>query len=101
MGHIANFRLSFFQSMLLGRTVHAFSGAANESNLQELIDALLKMGGAQNANQIIRQANEFLKDGKVSEASEMFVQLLQNPKLKAEALAISGLSMLTHDEKIE
>eukprot|EP01116_Phalansterium_solitarium_P002754 TRINITY_DN1298_c3_g1_i1.p1 TRINITY_DN1298_c3_g1~~TRINITY_DN1298_c3_g1_i1.p1 ORF type:complete len:382 (+),score=139.36 TRINITY_DN1298_c3_g1_i1:29-1174(+) len=74
-----------------GRPVGRMQGLLTDDQIKEVMDTLLKIGGAQATTDVIAEADALLKDKNIPAAVKLFSQLLADESLKAKPEALSGL----------
>lgn len=86
-----------------GRTVTSFVGVPEDKVIDEFVDIMLRVGGQQKLIDMATAANHALEvSGDTSLAQQLFSEILQNPTLKAEAIALAGLARCAiKDGKLE
>jgi putative thioredoxin len=76
-----------------------FVGVPTDSSFQEFIDMLLKKGGENNVHKYLVEAEQFLKEEKIAEATKIYKELLEQKNLKAESFGLAGLARCALAEK--
>lgn len=74
-----------------GRMVNSFVGVPEESVLDEFTDLMLRVAGHNQLVELATMANGSLERGDIAEARSIFQDILSNPQLRAEAIALAGL----------
>lgn len=74
-----------------GRMVSSFVGLPDAKVLEQFMDLMLRVGGQNQLSEMYRNANQLLEQGDIQAAREIYNDILQDRKLRAEAIALAGL----------
>ena len=67
-------------------------GVPSDNSLETFVNKAIQLGGAEGAGKALNMAEQALKEGKISKATQMYSDLLQAKKVEAQATAGLGIS---------
>lgn len=75
-----------------GKTISSFVGLPDDKTIEQFLNIMLRAGGQNQLTEMTNRANQLMEAGQMEEAIKIFSDILEEPTLKAEAIALAGLA---------